>query len=255
MRAEQVIRTLLALPELELRCQWLRFEIERLPRDAAAVLLNALCEQSERGSPSGREAMMAVALCVAALGDCELTDELRAQAERDKLLSLDRLLRRGPAPEAAESGQEDVRVPDYGLGRELTLGERRSLARRPNRRAFERLLADPHPLVVRQLLTNPLLTEDDVVKIAARRPARPPVTRELAASVRWLKSARVRAALVHNPGSPEAVTVPLLALCTRQELASLLDTSGVSLVLRATALELLERMPPLRPGGHGSVVQ
>jgi hypothetical protein len=255
VRAEQVIRTLLALPELELRCQWLRFELERLPRDVAAVLLNALCEQSERGSPSGREAMIPVALCIAALGDCELTDELRIQAQRDTLLSLDRLLRRGPAPEASELGRDDVRVPDYGQGRELTLGERRSLARHPSRRAFERLLADPHPLVVRQLLTNPLLTEDDVVKIAARRPARPEVMRELAASVRWLKSARVRLALVHNPGSPEAVAVPLLALCARQELASLLDSPDVPLVLRATALELLERMPPLRSTGRDSTVQ
>jgi hypothetical protein len=255
VRAEQVIRTLLALPELELRCQWLRFELERLPRDAGAVLLNALCERSESGSESGREAMMAVALCMAGLGDCELTDELRAQAERDRLLSLDRLLRRGAAPEASEVGQDDARIPDYGLGRELTLGERRSLARRPSRRALERLLADPHPLVVRQLLTNPLLTEDDVVKIAARRPARPEVTRELAASIRWLKSARVRIALMHNPGSPEAVTVPLLALCTRQELVALLDSPDISLVLRGTALELLERMPPLRSSGHGTTVQ
>jgi hypothetical protein len=255
VRAERAIRTLLALPELELRCQWLRAELTRLPRDQAALLLNALCEENESGSPSGREAMVAVALCVAALGDCELIEQLRARARSDKLLGLDRLLRRGSAAEAVDLDAQDVRVPDYGMGREPTLGERRSLARRPSRRAFDRLLADPHPAVVRQLLSNPLVTEDDVVKIATRRPARREVIQALASSVRWLSSARVRLAVVHNPGSPEAVAVPLLSLCTRQQLVSLLASSDVSLLLRATAHELLERMPPLRPMDRDSTVQ
>jgi hypothetical protein len=253
--AEQVIRTLLGLTELELRCQWFRFELERMPLGEAASLLNALCEQSESGSPSAREAMMAIALCIVMLGECTFVDDMRTRAEAERLLSLDRLLRRGAPAEPVGPGLEEPRVPDYGAGRELILGERRSLARRPSRRAFDRLLSDPHPLVVRQLLENPCLTEDDVVRIAARRPARLEILREIGRSVRWLKNPRVRLAVVHNPGSPDAIAIPLLSLCTRQQLTSVLKSADVSIVLRATAHELLERMPPLCPTDHDSTLQ
>ena len=136
-------------------------------------------------------------------------------------------------------------MPDYGAGRELTLGERKSLARSPNRRAFDKLLADPHPLVLRQLLENPRLTEDDVVRIAARRPARPEVALSLARSPRWLRRPRVRMALLLNPGSPPSVVMPLLAACTRGELVEIVHSADSNKVLRATACELLARRPPL----------
>ena len=57
-------------------------------------------------------------------------------------------------------------------GRPLTLGERKSLAKKPDRDLLERLLADPHPDFIRGVLRNPRLTEDDVVRFVARVPSR-----------------------------------------------------------------------------------
>ena len=87
-------------------------------------------------------------------------------------------------------------IPDYGRGRPLTLGERKSLARRPDRAMLDRLLHDPHPDVIRRLLRNPRLTEDDVVRLAARRPGRPEVLVENRA-VAALDSLRQSAARGH----------------------------------------------------------
>lgn len=140
----------------------------------------------------------------------------------------------------------DLPVPDYGAGRELTLGERRSLARRPNRRSFDKLLSDPHPFVIRLLLQNPKLTEDDVVRLAARRPARLEVLREISQSLRWLSRSRVRLTVVLNPGTPPEIAIPLLPVCKRTELREVVKATESSLVLRATALELLERRPPVK---------
>jgi hypothetical protein len=141
---------------------------------------------------------------------------------------------------------DDLPVPDYGTGRELTVGERRSLARRPSRRAFDRLLSDPHPLVIRQLLENPMVTEEDVVRLATRRPARLEVMRELAQSPRWLSRPRVRMSVLLNPGSPPEMAGPLLVLCTRGELSLVMESTDAPGVLRATARELRQRRPPLR---------
>jgi hypothetical protein len=236
-------RILVSLPDLELRVAWLRSGLERADPAHCAPVLDALCEDAERSDPIAREAVLALGLLFAGLGECELLERLREEAVGRKLLSLDRLLRRAPQPVAQRA--RELPVPDYGAGRELTVGERRSLARRPNRRSFEKLLLDPHPLVIRQLLRNPKLTEDDVVRLAARRPARIEALGELAQLPRWLSRSRVRMAILLNPGTPPAMAMPLLGACNRAELAEVVHSADASIVLRATARELFARRPPL----------
>lgn len=240
----RVQRVVLGLPEVVLRVEWLRDYLESTPCERAALELERLCEASERSDPAAREAVLALALLFARCADESLVGRLRARAEEARLLSLGRLLRRAPSS-TSPSPVNHGPVPDYGTGRELTVGERKSLARAPSRRAFDKLLADPHPLVLRQLLENPRLTEDDVVRIAARRPARPEVALSLAKSPRWLRRPRVRMALLLNPGSPPSVVMPLLAACTRSELVEIVHGSDSNKALRATACELLARRPPL----------
>jgi hypothetical protein len=131
------------------------------------------------------------------------------------------------------------------VGREHTLGERRSLARRPDRRAFDTLIGDPHPMVIRLLLDNPKMTEDDVVRLATRRPARADLSREIARSPRWVRRARIRMAILLNPGSPPEVSMVRLGLCTRGELRDVIEDTLGPVALRATAVELLDRRPPM----------
>jgi hypothetical protein len=100
-------------------------------------------------------------------------------------------------------------------------------------------------LVLRQLLGNPRLTEDDVVRLAARRPLHRATVEVLAESPRWLRSQRIRLTLLLNPGTPEPVSMPLLAVCTRCELVEVVHGVDAPLALRGAAQELLERSPPL----------
>lgn len=246
VEVERLKRVLLSLPDLGLRTGWLRDFLSNGSGYDRATVLNALCEDNERAEPQAREAILVVALLFASLGECELVDQLRTQAEARHLLSLGRLLRRAPPPAVHDRPAHELPVPDYGRGRELTVGERKSLARSPSRRAFEKLLLDPHPLVIRQLLENPRLTEDDVVRMTARRPARWEVLQAIAQHGRWLSRPRVRLTLLFNPGAPPAMTMPLLSVCTRNELSEVLHHSEASPVLRSAAHELLERLPPLR---------
>jgi len=243
---ERLKRVLLSLPDLALRTGWLRDFLRSSSAHESATVLNALCEDNERADPQAREAILVVALLFASLGECDLVDQLRAQADARHLLSLSRLLRRAPPPAVHDRPARELPVPDYGTGRELTVGERKSLARSPNRRAFDKLLGDPHPLVIRQLLENPRLTEDDVVRMTARRPARLEVLEAVAQHGRWLSRPRVRLSMLFNPGAPPTITMPLLAVCTRNELSEVLHHSESSTVLRGAAHELLERLPPLR---------
>jgi hypothetical protein len=238
----RLIRSLLSLPELRTRALWLLDHIQQMDVTDAAALLDALCKSSERGDAQAYEALIAWVVGLIQLGECSLVSELRRITVTSDLHSLNRMLRQSPPANMMDSLPP---VPDYGAGRELTVGERRSLARRPNRRAFERLLSDPHPLVLEALLHNPRLTEDDVVRLVGKRPLRNAVVDELAQCPDWLVRPRVRMTLIHNPGTPSTISQPLLVLCKRDELDEVLQNTALSTVLRATAHELHTRRPPL----------
>jgi hypothetical protein len=239
----RLIRSLLSLPELDLRRAWLMDHLQQMPYQDAARLLDALCKSAERGEPAAREALIPWVVGLVRVVESTWVARLRRVSADESLLSLHRLIQQ--TTHTLSMFESNPPVPDYGRGRELTVGERRSLARRPNRRAFDRLLSDPHPLVVRTLLHNPRLTEDDVVRLVVRRPVQSAVIDELAQCPDWLIRPRVRMTLLHNPGTPSGIALPLLALCKRNELVEVLDNPALSGALRTTARELLDRRPPL----------
>jgi hypothetical protein len=251
--ADRLRRVLLSLTDVTLRVGWLRSHLAELRESEAAELLSELCEDGERADPDTREALLIVAMLLAADGESPFVERLRQYAEERRLLSLSRLLRRGT--EQPLRSPSEPPVPDYGAGRELTVGERRSMARSPNRKVLEKLLRDPHPLVLRQLLSNPRLTEDDVVRLAARRPLHRAIVEVLAESPRWLRRPRVRLTLLLNPGTPAPVSMPLLAVCTRCELLDVVHGADAPLALRGSAQELLERSPPLPRSADTSLMQ
>jgi hypothetical protein len=241
--ADRFLRSLLALPDLQLRIDWLNVQVQAEAPHLLAPLLDVVIGESEIGERRAREALLTIALWAAGRAKMGDLDRLRQVALEQRLLSLQRVIRRVPTatlpPEAAEP-----RIPDYGTGRELTLGERRSLARRSGRHRFDVLIKDPHPMVIRELLSNPKTTEDDVVRVAAVRPARPASILAIACT-RWLAQRRVRLTVLQNPGSPLSVALPLVGLCTRAELLELARAADVPPLVRITASELAERRPPL----------
>ena len=231
-----------------LRVGYLGSEIEAHPLQLAAEALDELCGAAEQAEPDARELLVTVVDLLAGERGALLGEKLRAQAAQHSLLALARLLRRpaAPASRAAAPDPAEARVPDYGTGRTLTLGERKALARRPTRKSLEKLLADPHPAVIRTLLRNPKVVEDDVVRLAARRPNDPALLAEIAASPRWAHQVKVRMAIVLNPDTAPAVSIPLLALLLRPELKLVTDTAGLATALRAAAHDILQRRPPVR---------
>lgn len=75
--------------------------------------------------------------------------------------------------------------------------------------------------VVRNVLLNPLMTEDAVVRIAARRPARPEPLIAIWQSNRWSMRAAVRRALAFNPYLPVGVASKIVPLLPHKELLEL----------------------------------
>jgi hypothetical protein len=237
-RAGRWLSTIPRLVEHPLRVSFARAELYTLRVADAALALNEVCLLAEQSGGEARQVLGAFVPLIADLEHLERCGMLRAAALSASLLGAGRLLR-ASTPEghlldpSQGSGGAKSTVLQSADGRPLTLGERRALARQPMRKTLDKLLRDPHPLVVRILLGNPRVTEDDVVRMAAFRPASPPIVGEIAKA--WSRSARVRMAIVLNPGAPPAVAVPVLALLARHELAQVVRATDVAAITRATA--------------------
>lgn len=243
--ADRVAQVLRSLPEAALRAAYLRDYLTSQPVAQTASVFDALLQARSLAREEASEPALAIVLLLAQLYDEPSLEQLGQSSAEHELASLGRLLRRAPVFEAEEVV---TRTPDYGRGRELSLGERKFLARRPSRLAFDKLLRDPHPHVIQQLLENPRATEDDVVRLAARRPAVVEVLGVITKS-RWLGRPRVRTALIYNPGTPSAISVPLLGASPKPELRDVLQNTELHAVLRSVASELIG-LRSLRPSSE-----
>jgi hypothetical protein len=113
---------------------------------------------------------------------------------------------------------------------------------------MERLLGDPHPDVIHRLLRSPRMLEQDVVRLAAKRPGRGDVLAEIARSTKWAHRPRVRMALVMNPATPSEIAARVAGLLLRPELQRVVSSPAVPASVRAVCLEHLERRPPVEHG-------
>jgi len=121
----------------------------------------------------------------------------------------------------------------------LTLGERKALARTNRRDQLLLLIRDPHPMVVAILLDNPHITEADIVKIAAMRPAVPESLAKVAAHTRWSVRHAVKRALVLNPSTPLADAIRIATTLRAPELAEIAADHSLPDLLRQHAAEVL----------------
>lgn len=246
--AERWLRSVPGLKEAQLRASLLANDLAVHPIEDAAEALEEICLLAEQADPRAREALGAALPTITDPTRDEWVAALRAVAHERGLFALSRLLRRRTG---LRDGAHDVPDPDHRhpgdarVGRALTLGERKSLARARNRDVLDRMLRDPHPAVIRNILGNPRITEDDVVRLAARRPTYPDVQAEIARSPKWTTRPRVRLALVQTPFTPPAISVPLLPMLVRPELDQVLAATDIPPIVRSAAVDLLDRRPPI----------
>ncbi len=128
----------------------------------------------------------------------------------------------------------DLKLFTQPLGR---LKQMARLTRNPDE--LSKLAVATDPSVIRNVLINPRLTEALVVRIAARRPARPEPLVEIWKSARWSVRPLVRKALAFNPYFPPEVAAKIVPLLSEAELRELTEDRAVHPVLREQARVLL----------------
>lgn len=129
---------------------------------------------------------------------------------------------------------------DSGL-REIPIGVRKSLARKPDSRLMQRIAKDQDHRVIEQLLNNPRMTESEVIKIGATRPTSPKVLDAISKHPRWINRYRVKKTIVFNPYAPLSLALRLLAYLSVPDLEMLCSLSEVNQVVLTEAEKLLRK--------------
>jgi hypothetical protein len=229
--ADELEARLLALEEGPIRA---RAAARALAAMDAARAAGAVAALAASAAPRARAAMAAVGQALAAPGpdlDYLALATLYAAAAEEGLVEVTSLL---VAPPPLKPYQEP-RDRDASLAR-LTLGHKKALAR-ANRDPdlLARLAAEGDPVVVRELLRNPQVTEPFAVRIASRRPCRPETLRALVDSRRWRIRPAVALAVVRNPYAEPEVALKLLGFLPARDLADLGRDGAIHPLVRTLA--------------------
>lgn len=166
------------------------------------------------------------------------TEALRRVAQLEEHPDVELLFVEGPAQREYHRG---AAAKADGLLFSQSLGHLKTLARiTRNADELSRLAVVSNPQVIRNLLINPRLTEEVVVRIAARRPARPEPLVEIWRSARWSSLPAVRRALVFNPYLPPEIGSKIVPLLLKADLRELVADGALSPSLREQGRVLLQ---------------
>lgn len=243
--AERWCHCLANFPDLKMRADYLRAQLLSYSTQHTALALRELFQRATDGfqrvhpviaslvpalaHPSGDDVLSRLETFSREAAMDDLADWLGFRREHDDL------------PDQALAGAALKSASD----RPLTLGERKTLARHPNRQTMARLMADPDPVVIDILLGNPAFPEDRVVRLAAKRPGRSDILRLVASHPKWVARPMVRSALVQNPHTPGFIASPLVCLLVRPILDEILEAPSTRASVRRAAMRITQ--------GHGTL--
>jgi hypothetical protein len=236
-QALAIARRLGALEEGTIRARAAARLLGAIEPDRAVRVLAALVRAP------GPEARVALAACARALADPRddlrypwLADVYAAATERGAAEVAALLI----APPARRAWEEPFDKADARLAH-LTLGHKKAMARaQRDPDLLARLAAEGEPVVVRELLRNPQLTEPFVVRIAARRPCRPETLRCIHDARRWRTRPAVALALVRNPWVETEIALGLLPTLPSGELKEVSRDGALHPLVRAVAARVIE---------------
>lgn len=113
-----------------------------------------------------------------------------------------------------------------------------------------RYLHNPSPRVIRALLGNPQLSEEDILIIATRKNLPPDVLQTIARDKRWAESYPVRLALAKNPQTPLSVSLSLARFLRLFDLEEITRSHFIPLVFRRKVEAMIVERIPAMPLGN-----
>lgn len=220
MNLETLISKVLSLSERSQRAFSLKEQLLSLTKEKLSELLEDIVNSSLRNDDSTKELLFSFTDILENTINFEHDEKYSQFIEvLLQLKTSNRTLKFFIAPPPAHRfiKRGEIQTTDILLDY-LPLGVKRSFAKKMDKNLLKRMLMEKDPIVVRYLLSNPLITEKEVLKIISSRPNTAGVIKVVFASEKWIKNYRVKEAIIKNPYSPFRISLLLLMYMNRKEL-------------------------------------
>ena len=122
----------------------------------------------------------------------------------------------------------------------MNLGEKVALAKGAGRPLVKVLRKETHEKIIRVLLNNFRMTEEDVVFIASYNKTPGSILKLIANHKKWANRYQVRFSLVKNANTPPSVALGLLVTLSRMDLKAVMSHPMVVRAVREAAKKLVE---------------
>jgi len=109
----------------------------------------------------------------------------------------------------------------------MTAGEKIKLAHTGDRSVRNILIKDKNRVVALSVLKNPKLTEQEVVTTIASTSVSEDIIRDIANTRKWMKSYKVKTAMVLNPHTPLSFSLKIVGYLRDKELKQLAKNKGI----------------------------
>jgi len=235
--AARLLVDLTALPESSMRLALVSRTLASLQPEESSRIIEIILKKGPEDSGA--------AIVRAILVDNDGVLECLGQSQYDSIylaslrLGLVRVSRFFTDFEAHKEGVSGYEEEEFIKTAHLTLGERRSLARSHLIKHLEKLLSDPDPVVIENLLNNPRITEKEVLKIASKRPNSPHVLKRVALHKKWSKRYDVLKAVSRNPYTPTRISIALVEFMLVQDLSAISEDTTIHPEVKQAAKEVL----------------
>jgi hypothetical protein len=138
----------------------------------------------------------------------------------------------------------------YNKNMDATEEERSLLAASADEENLAKFVHDPSPRVVRALLDNKNLQEEDVLIIANRKNMPPDILGAIAKSGKWAESYPIRLALAKNPKTPLSVSLSIVRYLRLFDIAEMTRSPHIPLVFRHKVEAIIIERIPTMPLGY-----
>jgi hypothetical protein len=236
----ELVKRLAALPEVAMRSAGLATAIQGASPQQAVWIVELLIRGVLEREPSYISVYSGIAfpeLLPMSLAANHL-DAMLACGQTDGCVAAVQWLLSPQAPRSEQQVESEALI-DQSL-RDVPLGSRRALARRARGEALNRLAKDPDFGVIANLLDNPRLTEQVVMKVSSRRPTVSSALEAVMRSKRWGQRYRVRMSLTKNPYLSQKYAINLLPFLNSRDLKAVRDDEALAPTLRLAAQRLLD---------------
>ena len=233
--ADAIIHDIAALPEDSMRQGSLGRRLASLSPEDTAYFLDALYKKAHTPARKARSALIDPEGLKKALGP-QKCREVYLACLRLGMLKVSRLftdLRPLRTGLAGYDKEEEAKMEF------ITLGQRRALSKSGVKDILDRLLSDPDPMVIGNILNNPRITEREVLKIASKRPNSPRLLKLLACHRRWSKRYNVLKAIALNPYTQPRISIALLEELLMQDVRLVSTDNTVHPQVRHAARKIL----------------